>query len=105
MRGEAVTQAVDGDAFAQSGTFDGVPASFLQGSRGEMRIDAPTGKQPIHGAGGAPPGAQYFQQAGGEQGVTVAFAFALLHARSRLRCESMWETFTATTSETRSPDP
>jgi len=35
---------VDGDAFAQAGAFDGVVAGFLQGGRGEMRMDAPTGK-------------------------------------------------------------
>src|ERR1017187_6756776 len=73
-------ERVDGDALAQAGLLGSIVAGTLQGSRCQVAVDGPAGKQPIGGRRGAIPGTQDFPQARRQHGVTTALTLALLDA-------------------------
>ena len=71
-----------GHAFGEAATLPGIPAGGLHGAGGQMQMRTPGGKQPgFAGVQDAAVGAEDFQQAGGEHGVTVFASFAMLDAQ------------------------
>src|ERR1039458_5406086 len=82
VSGKGVSQTVWGNAFAEAATLPGLAAGGLHGTGGEMQMGAPGRKQPWGaGAQNAEVGAEDFQQARGEHGVTVLAALAVLDAQ------------------------
>jgi len=70
-----------GDAFAEAAASPGIAAGGLHGAGGEMEVRAPGGEEP--GTGGtvdAKVGAEDFEEARGEHGVTVFASLAVIDA-------------------------
>ena len=81
VSGKGVAEAVGGNVFGEAAAPPGFAAGGLHGAGGQMQMRTPRGKQPGGaGAQDAKVGAKDFQQTGGEHGVAVFAALAMLDA-------------------------